>query len=142
MFSKSCEYAIRAVIIISKNSKSNLKTNVKEISISAGVPEQYIAKVLQILSKQNLIQSAKGPHGGFYIDEKRQKIKLIEIVTAIDGDSIFTSCGLGLHECSEKNPCPLHNSFKGIRNDIKKMLQKTSLNELSENLQESLFKAK
>lgn len=142
MFSKSCEYAIRAVIIISKKSKSNLKTNVKEISISAGVPEQYIAKVLQILSKQNIIQSYKGPHGGFFIDEKHQKIKLIEIVTAIDGESLFTSCGLGLHECSEKNPCPLHNSFKGIRNDIKKMLQKTSLNELSENLQESLFKAK
>ncbi len=139
MFSKSCEYAIRSVIIISQNSSNGLKTNVKEISQQAGVPEPYIAKVLQTLSKQNLIQSSKGPGGGFYIDDSSKHLKLIEIVSAIDGDGLFTACGLGLKECSEKNPCPLHESFKSVRTDIKKMLEKTSIHELANKLEDKLF---
>lgn len=116
-----------------------IKTNVKEISKSAGVPEPYIAKVMQTLSKQNLVLSYKGPGGGFFMDENLSSLKLIEIVVAIDGNQLFTSCGLGLSECSEKNPCPLHNSFKTVRNDIKKMLEKTSIQDLAEKLEDKLF---
>jgi Rrf2 family protein len=134
MFSKSCEYAIRSVIIICQNSQQGLKTNVKEISERAGVPEPYIAKVMQILSKAKVVQSIKGPGGGFFISPDNKELKLIDVVKAIDGDSLFTSCGIGLKECSEKNPCPLHDSFKGVRNDIKKMLEETSNHDLSEKL--------
>jgi Rrf2 family protein len=134
MFSKSCEYAIRSVIIICQNSQQGLKTNVKEISERAGVPEPYIAKVMQILSKARVVQSIKGPGGGFYLSPESKELKLIDVVKAIDGDSLFTSCGLGLKECSEKNPCPLHNKFKGVRNDIKKMLEEIKIHDLSEKL--------
>jgi len=134
MFSKSCEYAIRSVIIISQNSQQGLKTNVKEISERAGVPEPYIAKVMQILSKVRVVQSIKGPGGGFFLSPDNKELKLIDVVKAIDGDSLFTSCGLGLKECSEKNPCPLHDRFKEVRSDIKKMLEETSIHDLSEKL--------
>jgi Rrf2 family transcriptional regulator, iron-sulfur cluster assembly transcription factor len=139
MFSKSCEYAIRSVIIICQHSKEGHKTNVKEISKLAGVPEQYIAKVLQSLSKTKIISSIKGPGGGFFIDATNGKIKLIDVVKTIDGESLFTSCGLGLKECSEKKPCPLHDSFKTIRNDLKKMLEETTIEELSGKLSDSIF---
>ncbi|MDZ4666711.1 MAG: Rrf2 family transcriptional regulator [bacterium] len=134
MFSKSCEYAIRSVIIVCQNSKQGLKTNVKEISERAGVPEPYIAKVMQILVKAHLVQSSKGPGGGFFIDANNTELKLIDVVNAVDGDSLFTACGLGLKECSEKNPCPLHDKFKDIRNNLKKMLMTTSIHDLSEKL--------
>jgi Rrf2 family iron-sulfur cluster assembly transcriptional regulator len=75
MFSKSCEYAIRSVIIICQNSQQGLKTNVKEISERAGVPEPYIAKVMQILSKARVVQSIKGPGGGFYLSPESKEFK-------------------------------------------------------------------
>ncbi|MCF8427965.1 MAG: Rrf2 family transcriptional regulator [Bacteroidia bacterium] len=142
MFSKTCEYAIRSVIIICQHSKEGNKTNVKEISKLAEVPEQYIAKILQTLTKAQIVGSIKGPGGGFFIDPSKEKIKLIEVVKAIDGESLFTACGLGLKECSEKNPCPLHTNFKTIRNNIKKMLADTTIEDLSDKLSESLFKRK
>jgi Rrf2 family transcriptional regulator, iron-sulfur cluster assembly transcription factor len=139
MFSKSCEYAIRSIIIICQNSKNGERTNVKEISAKSDAPEQYIAKLLQILTKENLIKSAKGPGGGFYMDKDHTKVKLIDVVNAIDGDSVFSGCGLGLKECSEKKPCPLHNHFKGIRNDLRSMLSKTSIFELANELHNGSF---
>lgn len=142
MFSKSCEYAIRSVIIISQNSKQGLKTNVKEIATQADVPESYIAKVLQILTKAKLVNSLKGPGGGFLLPENHKDLMLVDIVLAIDGDSLFTSCGLGLKECSETNPCPLHDKFRDVRNDLKKMLTTTSISELSEKLIDFVYTSK
>jgi Rrf2 family iron-sulfur cluster assembly transcriptional regulator len=94
---------------------------------------------LQILTKNNLVDSMKGPNGGFEISRKKmEKTKLSQIVTAIDGDAIYKGCGLGLKECSEKYPCPVHDKFKEIRNSLKDMLEKTTVYELSFGLQKGL----
>jgi len=66
-------------------------------------------------------------NGGFYIDKNQSQKTLIQIVSAIDGDVLFTGCGLGLKECSEVEPCPLHDKFKGIRAGIKKMLEEATI---------------
>ena len=85
------------------------------------------------LQKQNTItlQTANAIGGGFEIPQENIKIiSLAQIVTAIDGDSIFTSCGLGINHCSETHPCPLNKRFKSIREDLSKMLENTYLEEL------------
>ena len=69
MFSKTCEYAIRALIFIAHKSKGGLKTGIKEISAGIDSPAHFIAKILQDLSRRGLVQSMKGPTGGFYLDE-------------------------------------------------------------------------
>src|SRR5690606_13422884 len=97
MFSKACEYGIRAVIIIESYSKNNKKIGIKEICNGINAPEPFTAKILQNLRKLDIINSTKGPNGGFFI-EKDKDIKLIEIVLAIDGDNIITKCGLGRSE--------------------------------------------
>lgn len=139
MFSKACEYGIRAIIHIAAQSQEGKRVGLKEISKQIDSPEAFTAKILQILSKNNLIESSKGPMGGFEIDLKQmKKIKLSEVVSAIDGDSIYKGCGLGLKECSEKRPCPVHNQFKTIRNELKNMLETTTLYELSLNQKNGL----
>ena len=139
MFSKACGYAIKAVIIISLNSGKNKLTGVKEISEEIESPEAFTAKILQNLVKQEIISSKKGPNGGFFLNKKQiEKITLSDIVKAIDGDSLFVRCGLGLKQCSEKNPCPLHHEFKKIREQIKSLLESTPINTLSIKLIEGL----
>jgi Rrf2 family iron-sulfur cluster assembly transcriptional regulator len=87
---------------------------------------------LQILSRKNVINSIKGVGGGFEIPkDTMSKIKLAHIVTAIDGDSVFTGCGLGLSHCSEDHPCPVHDKFKAIKTELAFMLENTSLEELA-----------
>ncbi len=135
MLSKACEYGIRAVIYIVSQSKKDIRVGIKEISKKAGAPEPFIAKILQQLAKAGVIASAKGPTGGFYIDTSKPKIMLIDIVYAIDGDALFTTCGLGLKNCSDSRPCPIHHNFKPIRDNMLALFQTTSLNSLSKDLE-------
>jgi len=138
MFSKTCEYAIRAMIFIAQQSKDDARVGVKEIAKGIGSPEHFIAKILQDLSRRGLVLSLKGPNGGFYLDNKTLKCTLADIVKAVDGDKLFSGCGLGLEHCSDARPCPLHHEFKKIRTDIYKTLQSTRLGEFHAQLEKSI----
>lgn len=138
MFSKTCEYAIRAVIFIAQRSKNGDKVGIKEIAKGIDSPEHFIAKILQDLSKRGLVQSVKGPNGGFYLDAASSKYSIADIVTAVDGDELFAGCGLGLKQCSETHPCPIHHEFKKIRKDIFNMLDKAKLGKFNEQLEKQL----
>ena len=132
MFSKTCEYGIRATIFIASESYQNNRAGLKDIAKKIDSPEAFTAKILQILSKDNIINSIKGVGGGFEIPrEKMSQIKLSQIVTALEGDRVFTGCGLGLSNCSETHPCPMHEKFKAIRNELAFMLENTNLEELA-----------
>jgi len=134
MLSKTCEYAIRAMIYIAQKSKNEEKIGIKTIAKGINSPEHFLAKILQELSRKKLLQSTKGPNGGFYLDSDHLKYSLADIVKAIDGDKLFTGCGLGLENCSEKKPCPLHYEFKTIREKIKLTLQTAKIGEFKEKL--------
>lgn len=132
MFSKSCEYAIKATIFIATHYKNNRKIGLKEIANEIDSPIAFTAKILQILVKNGIIKSSKGVGGGFMVLEDDYKlIKLLDIVMAIDGDSIFLRCGLGLSNCSEDRPCPVHEKFKYVKKDLIAMLENTTLEELT-----------
>ncbi|GAB3427608.1 RrF2 family transcriptional regulator [Niabella aquatica] len=115
MLSKTCEYALRAMIYIAQHSGNRQMINIKEISENIGSPELFIGKILQGLSRQGFLQSSKGRYGGFYMEAKDAKRSLADIVIAIDGDKVFKGCGVGLDYCSEKNPCPIHHQYKEAR---------------------------
>ena len=132
MFSKSYEHGIKAVLYIATQSLNGRRVKIPEIAEKTGNPEAFTAKILGTLSKENIIQSSKGPTGGFDIDiDKMKETKVIEIIYAIDGDKIFTKCALGLNKCSDINPCPIHSKFKIIKDEIKDIMCSTSLYDLA-----------
>ena len=132
MFSKTCEYGIRATIIIATESYQDNRVGLKEIAEKIDSPVAFTAKILQVLSRENIIHSVKGVGGGFEIPKKRlSEITLAKIVKALDGDSIFTGCCLGLKQCSETHPCPAHHKFVSIRTELVFMLENTNLEELA-----------
>ncbi|WP_299781865.1 Rrf2 family transcriptional regulator [uncultured Formosa sp.] len=136
MFSKACEYGIRATIFIAVNSLENRRVSPKEIAKEINSPEAFTAKILQALARNHVVNSIKGAHGGFEIDIVNiKKIKLSDIVVAIDGDQIYESCGIGLHVCNDDSPCPMHQKFKSIRADLKHMLESTNLEELATDIE-------
>ncbi|MGZ5245355.1 MAG: RrF2 family transcriptional regulator [Bacteroidia bacterium] len=132
MISKSCKYAIRAVAFVA--SKPGTKLGVKDIAQEIDAPEAFTAKVLLNLSKHRVISSLKGPYGGFFIDERQIELPLIDVVNAIDGLSIFSECGMGLKQCSDIHPCPMHNAYKVIRDGMHNFFKHTTIKQLAENL--------
>lgn len=134
MFSKTCEYAMRAMIFIAQNSIDDTKVGVKVIAAGIASPEHFIAKILQDLSRKKMVQSLKGPNGGFYLDSHAIKATLADIVRTIDGNGFFIGCGLGLKQCSELSPCPLHDQFAEIRKNTLIMLEGARLDEVAQNM--------
>jgi len=132
MFSKACEYGIRASIYIAEQSQLNGKVSLKEVAAAIESPTAYTSKILQQLSRNKIINSDKGPNGGFSMDkQKLDKVKLSTIVFAIDGANIYSGCGLGLKKCNEKLPCPVHFQFKVVRDELKNMLETTTIKSLT-----------
>ena len=135
MFSKTCEYALRALIYITQQTKDGGRIGIKDIASGIDSPEYFIAKILQDLSRKGFVQSAIGPTGGFYLDSISLNRSLAEIVKEMDGDKIFTGCALGLKECSESHPCPVHNEFRHIRNNLQNMLNEMKIGDFVSQLE-------
>lgn len=132
MFSKACQYGIKASVYIASQSALGNRVSLREIASSINSPEAFTAKILHQLAKSNILQSLKGPTGGFEIPEGRaETIKLSHIVSAIDGDSIYKGCALGFDHCDASQPCPMHDKFVDIRDNLRNMLENTSLLELA-----------
>ena len=135
MFSKACEYGIRATIYIVCKTAEGKAVSLKEIAEHIDSPSAFTSKILQKLTKHKIVKSTRGTGGGFHFpDFGERKIYLDEIVTAIDGDAIYRGCGLGLKECNEKHPCPLHDKFKSVRNELRTLLESTSIEDLAADL--------
>ena len=140
MFSKSCEYGLRSIIYIAQQSAQDIKVSLPTISEAINSPQAFTAKILQQLTRNNIIKSIKGPYGGFVIESDLiDTIKLSEVVKVLDGDSIYTGCGLGLNKCNANSPCPLHFKFVEIRNDLKKMLETTTLRMMVDDMNTDVF---
>ncbi|GAB1404066.1 MAG: Rrf2 family transcriptional regulator [Lentimicrobiaceae bacterium] len=139
MFSKACEYGIRASVYLVDQSSQDRKTSLKELAKAIGSPEAYTSKILQQLARNNIIVSEKGPTGGFSVNQTSiETLKLSQVVTAIDGDDIYRGCGLGFHHCDANKPCPIHHQFKAIRDDLKNMLENTTLLTLSKDIENGI----
>ncbi len=132
MFSKACEYGIKAMIFITYFSEKGTRVSLKEIAGEIKTPVAFTAKIMQILSREGLLISTRGAAGGFLLATSADKITLAQIVSAIDGDQVFTGCGLGLEQCNALKPCPVHEKFAIVRDELALMLHSTSLMELSE----------
>lgn len=139
MFSKACEYGIRASIYIAEQSLLDKKVSLKDIAKAIDSPEAYTSKILQQLSRNFIINSDKGPTGGFSMNQQElEEVKLSTVVTAIDGDAIYKGCGLGLKNCNEEMPCPVHNQFKVVREELREMLETTLVQSLTMDVKEGL----
>lgn len=134
MFSKACQYGIKAMIYLCERHSESKKVGLKEIASKIQSPEAFTAKIMQKLSKHDFLGSVKGPGGGFYLNKSAEQISLAAIVEAIDGDALFNGCGLGLEKCNSARPCPLHFEFGLVRNDLAKMLHNTNLDQLAKGL--------
>ena len=143
MFSNSCEYGLRAIIFIAQQTTKNHKVSLSTISAEINSPQAFTAKILQKLTRNNIVKSIKGPYGGFEIEiHKLDTITLRDVVDIFDGDTIYTRCGLGLSQCNENSPCPMHHKFVKIRGELKNMLENTTLSGLLQDLDTNLLQLK
>lgn len=134
MISKSCKYAIRAAVFIASQAKDGVKLGVKNIAAEIEAPQAFTGKILQTLNRNKIVTSLKGPYGGFFCQPFQLSIPLIDIVHAMDGPAVFQECVMGLHNCTDDHPCPMHHKYAETRDQLLKTFQETTLEILAEDL--------
>jgi Rrf2 family transcriptional regulator, iron-sulfur cluster assembly transcription factor len=135
MLSNTCKYAIRAVIYLALNEEGGKKIGIKRISEDLNIPNPFLGKILQILAKNKILSSTKGPNGGFSLGKPAKDISLMDIVDIIDGDENFNACVIGLQSCSiEEQNCPIHDEYAPIREQAKQVFMKLSFQTMAENI--------
>jgi len=135
MFSKTAEYALRATIYIAQKSTEENKLGIEEIAKSIDAPQSFTAKILQLLTKDNkVISSVRGPNGGFFMTDKAKKLSIRSVLEAINEDEVFTKCVLGLKNCSEAQPCPMHFQYKPIKGQLTQLFETKTIQNLADGL--------
>ncbi len=131
MLSNTCKYALRALIYLGKFSEDDKKIGIKKIASDLDIPTPFLGKILQNLVKQKILTSTKGPNGGFGMGKDPKDISLYEIVSIVDGEDFFKNCLISLKPCSthhaEGKPCPVHNQFSKVREELFNFYSETSI---------------
>ncbi|HQV07333.1 MAG: Rrf2 family transcriptional regulator [Chitinophagaceae bacterium] len=131
MFSKTTEYALRAVIYIAQKSAADKKIGITEIAEAIDAPTSFTAKILQQLTKDGkIIKSVRGPGGGFYMPATAQKKAVRLILEIMEEDEVLDKCVLGLANCSETKPCPMHARYKEIKTQLIRLFEEKTIEDL------------
>lgn len=140
IYSKTCEYALRALSYLASK-ESGVLTMIPEVSRKTGVPAPYIAKIFQSLVRSGILESQRGPAGGFAFQKPPEAISLFEIIETIDDVSFFANqCVMGLDECSSANACPLHVVWARTKNKVLETLKCTTLNQMRKKIGKLRFR--
>lgn len=135
MLSNKSKYAIRAVIYIAYRSQFNDgRISGRLISEYLNIPLAFTVKILQELAKGGIISSVKGPGGGFYLSGENEKKNLMDLITVFGDHKFFENCALGLPQCSDDRPCPIHQDFGKCRNNIRRIFENKTICNLAHDI--------
>jgi Rrf2 family iron-sulfur cluster assembly transcriptional regulator len=126
LISTTSQYALRALGCLASQPPDQVVLG-RDLAESAGVPANYLSKILLLLKREGVVQATRGPSGGYKLSRPSADIKLIEIIEPIDRVSRLDECLMGMHKCSEEDPCGMHDWWKRVRDDYLEMLRHTSL---------------
>ncbi|MBI2503000.1 MAG: Rrf2 family transcriptional regulator [Candidatus Latescibacteria bacterium] len=128
-FSQATKYCIRAVLYLAEHSDDKPVMS-RQIAKALRVPEPFLAKILQQLSKRGLLCSFKGRGGGFVLARPASQIHLGEVVEAVEGSQFGEECILGLEACSSEDPCPLHDQWSRFKVEMLGVMRVQSIEEV------------
>ena len=140
MFSRSSGYAIQALTYLAKQPSGRL-VGAREMAGELEIPMPFLWKILRRLSEKKLVRSFKGVRGGYELARPAHAIRVAEVLAAgRDGDQMG-GCVLGLEQCDDRDPCPLHTHWKSLRLQIEAQMKTTTLADLARDTKASRTKA-
>lgn len=133
IYSATTEYAIRALAHMATLPPGE-RILARDLAAATSVPRQFLGKILHRLARLGMLESAKGRGGGFRFARAPETIALAELVEAVEGEDIMKMCVLGLDQCNDSQPCPMHDQWKTFRDRLRDRIHAATLADLGRNL--------
>ncbi len=134
LLSKTCIYGIQAALYVASLQQKQKYVPIHQISDELKISFHFLTKILQILTKHQIMTSYRGPNGGISLAKPTEDISLLDMVSAIEGTDFFEGCILALPDCGNQTPCPLHSFWGAIRDNLKSVFEQTNLAELGDKI--------
>jgi Rrf2 family protein len=119
MLSKTSRYGVRALLYIAAHTDEKTLMGIKELSKNVEISTPMLSKVLQFLTKRELIASKKGRNGGFYMTDVQKNQHLMHVIKKLEqSEALITACMMGQKHCDTGNKCPYHDQVASIRSAL------------------------
>ncbi len=137
LYNHASELAVRAAIYLALQPPGKLSP-VHEIAQGTGLPEPYLAKILRRLTLTGLVRAFRGPGRGMELGRSPESISLWAVVRAMEGPARPEWCVLGLQDCSQDCPCPMHERWLPLREEMQRLLDETTLATLAQGIRQRM----
>ena len=132
---KKADYALISLRHIAVSPRGT--SSAKEISDSYNIPSALLAKVLQTLTKTGFLKSVAGTNGGYKLTRGPSHITALEVIRAIDGPVVLTSCFTSLEPCGQSNKCTVREPLRRVHEAILDLLANMTIRELTDDAKSS-----
>ena len=129
ILSRTAVYAIRAMLHLAEQEQS-MPVRADDVADALGIPRNYLSKILHTLARRGLLESSRGPNGGFRLTQPSKDMTLLSVVQCFSEDMGKIHCLLGRAECLDEDPCPAHASWKGVAAAIRVFFHDTTVADL------------
>jgi Rrf2 family transcriptional regulator, iron-sulfur cluster assembly transcription factor len=126
MLSRSAEYALRIMAYMALRTDCT-PMRAKDLAEQVNIPIFYLSKILRRMVTADLLKATKGHGGGFLTTKPPEKIRFVDVFSAIEGEVVSASCVFGWDKCSDKTPCVLHHRWKEARRSFETWAKNTTL---------------
>lgn len=131
LITRSSEYALELVLyLIKQNSDTFIPLH--QIAKDTNLSYHFLGKISQILVKDNLLKTYRGPNGGVNLNRLPSEITLYDIVSVVEGDAFLDHCMLRPERCPIDSPCQIHSVWVNIRTDIQNVFHNITLDTLTQ----------
>ena len=127
---RAAEYAIRCVLYLSDQEENSLVSK-KEIAGAMDIPDQYLGKIAQQLSRAGIIEILQGARGGFRLIKHPSDISLLEVIEAILGEIYLNDCILRPDSCTKSDTCGVHMVWARARDQLRDTLDAAKFSQLA-----------
>jgi len=129
MLTRSATHAIRAMVALAGLSPGEYGRT-SHIAELAGVPRNYLGKLLFLMGRRGLVESQRGLGGGYRLARSAEEISLHDVIDSVEDIARWNECAFGEKTCSEEHPCALHGRWGRVRDAYFSLLKNTSVAEL------------
>jgi len=127
LFHAPTRYALQALVRMPGDGTYRLA---RSLAAELDLPGPFLAKILQILAHADILESLRGPTGGFRLTRPPERITLREVVVAMEGPEPFEDCLLGHAAVGEDCHCPIRPAWDVLQALLTTTLARTSLRDL------------
>lgn len=128
---KKADYGLIALKHLAAHPGSKKSASAKELGDCYRIPVPILAKVLQKLAKEGFLASEQGTNGGYRLARNPSTITALEVIRAIDGPVILTSCFTDHRECDQSTSCTVKEPLRKVHEGILRLLDNITITDLS-----------